>query len=90
MVYASIVVSGVYCLLYIIIQAMGFSVEESEAAARKHNIIAHAIDDLLAGKGMSILRVHVVCMCVCMYVRTCMYVHMYCHVYVYVYACIFS
>ncbi|XP_065919574.1 uncharacterized protein [Dysidea avara] len=29
---------------------MGFSVEESEAAARKHTVMAHAIDDLLAGK----------------------------------------
>ena len=44
-------------MVCIIIQAMGFSVEESEAAARKHNIIAHAIDDLLAGKGMLILSV---------------------------------
>ena len=35
---------------------MGFSVEESEAAARKHTVMAHAIDDLLAGKG--------VCVCV--------------------------
>ena len=38
---------------------MGFSVEESEAAARKHNVMAHAIDDLLARKGM--------CMYVCLY-----------------------
>lgn len=37
---------------------MGFSVEESEAAARKHNVMAHAIDDLLAGKGLCI-----VCVC---------------------------
>lgn len=32
------------------LMSMGFSVEESEAAARKHNVMAHAIDDLLAGK----------------------------------------
>lgn len=32
------------------LMAMGFSVDESEAAARKHTVMAHAIDDLLAGK----------------------------------------
>jgi len=40
---------------------MGFSVEESEAAARKHTIMAHAIDDLLAGKG----TIAIMCMCIC-------------------------
>ena len=47
---------------------MGFSVEESEAAARKHNVMAHAIDDLLAGKGMY--------MCVCVCLSVCLSVSM--------------
>ena len=45
---------------------MGFSVEESEAAARKHTVMAHAIDDLLAGKGVRVLCMSVY-MCACMY-----------------------
>ena len=47
---------------------MGFSVEESEAAARKHNVMAHAIDDLLAGKGMYM------CVCVCLSVSVSVFV----------------
>lgn len=48
---------------------MGFSVDESEAAARKHTVMAHAIDDLLAGKGMCVYARHV---CVCVhYVYVC-------------------
>ena len=54
---------------------MGFSVDESEAAARKHTVMAHAIDDLLAGKGVCVcvcVRVCVhVCVCACMRVCTC-------------------
>lgn len=51
-----------YDILHVILQSMGFSIDESEAAARKHTVMAHAIDDLLAGKG------------VCIYYGVCMYV----------------
>ena len=63
--YVQVAVILLCCVLrtscVLVTQSMGFSVEESEAAARKHTVMAHAIDDLLAGKGTITLFV---CRCV--------------------------